>query len=125
MLNLPSSTGDPNMDSLKHFRKRSSKSLPSDELANSARATFRPRSRKARLMARWPKQSAKEPRRTPGVDLRVRWLRCASFMRVAAMAWRVVALDAIDVDGVASRFSHRRARDEHNAVRDIIEVVPL
>mmetsp|Transcript_6017 Transcript_6017/g.17965 ORF Transcript_6017/g.17965 Transcript_6017/m.17965 type:complete len:244 (+) Transcript_6017:1727-2458(+) len=68
MLNLPSSIGEPKIDSLKHFRKRSSKSLPSDELANSALATFRPRSRKARLIARWPKQSANEPRRTPGVD---------------------------------------------------------
>ena len=90
MLNLPSSIGEPNMDSRKHFRKRSSNNLPRDELANSALATFKPRSLSARLIARWPKQSASEPRRTPGVDLRV----------VPSTPSRR------RVDGVEPRFSH-------------------
>ena len=60
------------MDSLKHFRKRSSNNLPRDELANSARATFRPRSRKA--LDRAVAEAVREPRRTPGVDLRVAFL---------------------------------------------------
>ena len=85
------------MDSLKHFRKRSSKSLPRDELANSALATFRPRSRKARLIARWP-----------------------------TLVTRRVSLLFVHRSCVSRTSSHpRRRRDEDDAVRDIIEVVPL